>query len=120
MHRLSVYCAVLVASRVANADPSLICVSQDQRRGGNAHPLHGHPGLEPFNDMQGTHSLHTHSLHSSRAVPPLGARSCGDGPGRTLTIGCFRPGQTAENSDPFRSLPLIRSLFLGTPRLLFG
>jgi hypothetical protein len=28
---------------------------QDQRRGGNSHPLHGHPGLEPFNDMQSTH-----------------------------------------------------------------
>lgn len=43
---------------------------QDQKRGGNAHPLHGHQGLEPFNDMQSTFdSIFTCSLDHG----PIGA-----------------------------------------------
>jgi len=39
-------------SQLANASGERRNMNWDQRRGGNAHPLHGHPGLEPFNDMQ--------------------------------------------------------------------
>lgn len=121
LHRSSVYCVVVVATCVENADLHNFVFHKDHRRGGNAHPLHGHPGLEPFNDMQGMYPFsHTHRTFPAPPNRMLLALA-GLGPAAAHSLLAASVQVKPENSEPpghgapFRALFLLRSLFLGLP-----